>query len=96
MATYYANAHRGHRTAEGERYDPQALTAAHPWLPFGTRVRVRLVGTDRSVVVTITDRPGSQRCAIDLSYAAARELGIVRMGVAKVVLSPDRAGFGVR
>ena len=88
LATYYANDHSGHTMAAGGRYDPHALTAAHPWLPFGTRVRVHLVGTDRSVVVTITDRPGSRRCLIDLSHAAARELGIVRMGVAKVALSP--------
>ncbi|MDE2516722.1 MAG: hypothetical protein KGL12_11900 [Rhodospirillales bacterium] len=87
-ATYYAASHRGQRMATGLRYDPSALTAAHSWLPFGTRVRVRLVGTDRSVVVVITDRPGSTHSVIDLSYAAARALGILGRGTAEVSLSP--------
>lgn len=87
-ATYYAASHRGQRMATGLRYDPSALTAAHPWLPFGTRVRVRLIGTDRSVVVVITDRPGSTHSMIDLSYAAARALGILGRGTAEVALSP--------
>jgi len=78
----------GHATSDGGRYDGNALTAAHATLPFGTRVRVRLVDSDRSVVVTITDRPGTRRRIIDLSRGAAAALGILARGVAEVVLEP--------
>ena len=57
-----------------------ALTAAHPWLPFGTKVRVTLAGTSRTVIVTITDRLYSGRRVVDLSVAAARELGMINRG----------------
>jgi len=87
-ASYYGRAHQGRRTASGKRFDQKALTAAHPWLPFGTRVRVTLMGTGRSVVVEITDRLYSNRRVVDLSLAAARALGMVRQGVAMVSLSP--------
>ncbi len=88
LASYYGSRHQGRRTACGERFDQKALTAAHPWLPFGTKVRVTAVATGRSVVVTITDRLPSRRRAIDLSVAAARLLGIVRQGLAEVSLTP--------
>jgi rare lipoprotein A len=65
-----------------------ALTAAHAWLPFGTKVRVMLAGTGRSVIVTITDRLYSSRRVVDLSVAAARELGMIRRGIAEVNLVP--------
>jgi rare lipoprotein A len=87
-ASYYGYAHQGRRTADGSRFDLNELTAAHPWLPFGSKVSVTLQGTGRSVVVTITDRLYSARCVIDLSMAAARILGMVRQGVATVSLSP--------
>jgi rare lipoprotein A len=87
-ASYYGLAHRGARTADGSRFEPTALTAAHPWLPFGTLVRVTLDGTNRSVVVTITDRLYSARRIVDLSLAAAQLLGIVRQGIARVTLAP--------
>jgi len=86
-ASYYGKAHNGRRTASGERFDMEAMTAAHPWLPFGTKVRVTIQGTTRSVVVTITDRLPSRRRIIDLSQGAARELGILRQGVAEVTLT---------
>ncbi|HET6183799.1 MAG TPA: septal ring lytic transglycosylase RlpA family protein [Acetobacteraceae bacterium] len=76
------------RTASGARFDPEALTAAHPWLPFGTKVRVTVERTGRSVVVTITDRLGNSRRIIDLSVGAARRLGITRQGVVEVALNP--------
>jgi rare lipoprotein A len=87
-ASYYGRAHQGRRTASGGRFDENELTAAHPWLPFGSKVRVTLQGTGHSVVVTITDRLYSARRVIDLSMAAARLLGMVRQGVGTVSLSP--------
>jgi rare lipoprotein A len=87
-ASYYGRAHHGRRTASGERFDMNGLTAAHPWLPFGTRVRVTVAGTGRSVVVTITDRLYSHTRIVDLSQGAARLLGIIQQGLARVSLTP--------
>jgi rare lipoprotein A (peptidoglycan hydrolase) len=89
LASWYGG-HRWHggRTSSGSVYDQDALTAAHATLPLGTRVRVTLVGSGRNVVVTINDRPGTRRRIIDLSRAAARELGILERGVAMVTLTP--------
>jgi rare lipoprotein A len=87
VASYYGRAHNGRRTASGERFDQEEMTAAHPSLPFGTRLKVMAVSTGREVVVTITDRLPSRRRVIDLSLAAARSLGIVRQGTANVMLS---------
>ena len=87
IASYYAEAHHGRRTASGERYDMQALTAAHPTLPFGSRVRVTNLDNGRSVVVRINDRgPYVEKRVIDLSYAAARELRFIARGTARVRL----------
>jgi rare lipoprotein A len=87
MATFYASALAGHRTANGERYDPAALTAAHPVLPFGARVRVtRVDGDGSSVVVRINDRCAGGRKIIDLSQAAARRLRMTRAGIVRVRL----------
>jgi rare lipoprotein A len=77
-ASYYGPHYHGRRAASG----------AHPWLPFGTKVKVILAGTGRSVIVTITDRLYSSRRVVDLSVAAARELGMIHRGVAEVVLTP--------
>jgi hypothetical protein len=87
-ASFYGRAHQGRRTASGARFDENELTAAHPWLPFGTKVLVTVQGTGRAVIVTITDRLYSRRRVIDLSTAAARVLGIIRQGVATVSLGP--------
>lgn len=88
VASWYGGARwQGNRTASGARYDQNQLTAAHATLPIGTRVRVTLEGTDRSVVVLINDRPGTRRRIIDLSRSAAAELGILTQGVAVVTLS---------
>lgn len=87
-ASYYGAAHQGRRTADGSRFDQMALTAAHPWLPFGTKVKVTLASTRRTVIVTITDRlPPNQRI-VDLSYAAARQIGMVHQGLGEVTLLP--------
>jgi rare lipoprotein A len=87
-ASFYGKAHQGKLTASGSRFDANELTAAHPWLPFGTRVLVKVEGTGRAVIVTITDRLYSARRIIDLSREAAARLGIIRQGVALVTLTP--------
>jgi rare lipoprotein A len=75
-------------TANGERCDPNALTAAHPTLPFGTRVKVDNLDNGRSVVVRINDRgPFVGGRIIDLTRAAARSLDFVGAGTAKVRLT---------
>ena len=79
--------HYGYRskTANGEMMNPQAMTAAHKSLPFGTKVRVIDVNSRRAVVVRINDRgPFIKGRIIDLSTAAAQQLGIVDQGVAMV------------
>ena len=88
MASYYGDAHAGNRTASGERFDPDGMTAAHRSLPFGTRLRVTDPATGRSVVVRVNDRgPFHKSRILDLSEAAARELGIVRRGRALVEIA---------
>ena len=86
IASWYGARFHGRRTSNGERFDMNALTAAHPSLPFGTRVRVRNVANGREVVVRINDRPGVRHRIIDLSKAAAAALGFVKRGEARVVL----------
>jgi peptidoglycan lytic transglycosylase len=90
-ASYYGMRHRGMRTASGERYDPRALTAAHPSLPFDTRVEVTNLDNGRSVVVRVNDRgPFVPGRIIDLSLAAARAIGMVEDGTARVRVRPVR------
>jgi len=85
VASYYAQQHHGRRTASGERFDMNAMTAAHRTLPFGTRLRVTNARTGRSIVVRVNDRgPFTRGRGIDLSLAAARQLGMVQTGVARV------------
>ena len=85
IASYYGREHDGRRTASGEVFDMREMTAAHRTLPFGTRVRVTNLANGRQVTVRINDRgPFRRGRIIDLSYAAARKLGIVGRGVAKV------------
>jgi len=84
-ASWYGEEFARRPTASGERYDPSKLTGAHRTLPLGSRVRVTNLLNGRSVLVTINDRgPYMPRREIDLSYGAARVLGIVRRGVARV------------
>jgi peptidoglycan lytic transglycosylase len=87
-ASWYGQAHQGRLTASGERFDMNALTAAHRTLPFGTRVRVVNLNNDRQVDVRINDRgPTVSGRIIDLSYAAARALGAVGAGIIPVRVS---------
>jgi rare lipoprotein A len=84
-ASFYGHEFHHRRTSSGEVYDQDQLTAAHPSLPFGTRVRVTNLGNGRSVVLRINDRgPFGGRRVIDVSHRAARELGFVRAGIARV------------
>ncbi len=84
-ASWYGNSFKGLRTASGSIFNPQSLTAAHRTLGLGSQVKVTELRSGRSVVVRITDRgPYLPGRGIDLSYAAARQLGIVRQGVAQV------------
>ena len=84
-AAWYGARFQGRRTASGEPFDADALTAAHRTLPFGTRCRVTNAQNGRQVVVRITDRgPRSLNRVIDLSRAAAEALNFVRAGHARV------------
>jgi rare lipoprotein A len=88
IASYYSAKYHGRITSSGVRFDQTQLTAAHAWLPFGTKVRVTLARTGSSVIVTITDRLYSARRVVDLSRGAAQQLGILQQGVAEVSLAP--------
>src|SRR5207237_7377168 len=84
LASFYSE---GSQTASGEKFDAHELTAAHPTLPFGTRLRVTDVATGRSVTVRVNDRgPYVPGRVVDVSYSAADALGMVGRGVAKVKL----------
>lgn len=84
MASFYRH---GSRTASGEKFNPNELTAAHPSLPFGTKVRVTNVSTGKSVTVRVNDRgPFVRGRVIDVSHAAAQSIGMTGQGVAKVKL----------
>ncbi|GMN14365.1 septal ring lytic transglycosylase RlpA family protein [Altererythrobacter sp. MTPC7] len=87
IASYYGHRFHGRRTANGERFNMNAMTAAHKRLPFGSKVRVTNTGNGRSVIVRINDRgPFTPGRTIDLSRAAAQEIGLVQRGHGKVEL----------
>jgi rare lipoprotein A len=85
-ASYYADFFAGRKTASGERYDPDEMTAANRTLPLGTKVRIRRIDTGRSVVVRVNDRGpfGKRRRIFDLSKAAARQLDMLHVGKAEI------------
>ena len=88
VASYYGKRFHGRRTANGERFDMHALTAAHRTLPFGARVEVTNPSTGRSVVVRINDRgPFHGGRVIDVSRAAAEKLGLIARGHGTVQLA---------
>jgi rare lipoprotein A len=77
QASYYADSLHGKMTASGEPYDKNAMTAAHPSLPFGTRLKVTSLESGKSVEVTVNDRgPYANNRILDLSAAAAEKLGL--------------------
>ena len=85
-ASWY-DAH-GRFTANGERFHKDSLTCAHRTFPFGTRLRVKNIKNGREVIVRVTDRgPFGGKYCIDLSIAAARILGIIRLGFAEVEIT---------
>jgi len=84
-ASWYGQAFHGRKTASGERFNMKALTAAHRTLPLGSYVRVTVPFSKKSVVVRINDRgPFARGRVIDLSYAAAKVLGLQHVGTASV------------
>jgi rare lipoprotein A len=88
VASYYGNELAGHRTANGERFDPGQLTAAHRTLPMGSIVRVTNSANGRSVVVRINDRgPFHGGRIIDLSKSAASRIGLIARGSGRVDLA---------
>jgi rare lipoprotein A len=87
-ASYYSKDFRGRRTASGEVFNPNDLTCAHRYYPFGTLLKVYNPANGKSVVVKVTDRgPFVRSRIIDLSWRAAKELGIVSQGVAMVIVT---------
>mgnify|MGYP001074001016 CR=1 FL=1 len=85
VASYYADRFHGRKTASGVRYDKTALTAAHKSLPLGTKVRVTNLKNGETVEVEINDRgPHVKGRVVDLSKAAARELGMMNTGLVPV------------
>jgi rare lipoprotein A len=86
-ASWYGQAHEGRKTASGERFARSQLTAAHRSLPLGTKVRVTNLRTGQQVLVIINDRGphgGGKRRIIDLSEAAAKRVGLLAQGTARV------------
>lgn len=94
MASYYSNRLHGKRMSDGTRYHKDSLTCAHKRYPLGTMLKVTNIRNDKSVVVKVTDRCGSRRI-IDLSYAAAKEIGLIAMGVAMVRVEKYHQNKGV-
>ena len=83
-ATWYGWADWGNSTASGEKFNPNAMTCASPWLPFGTMLKVTLLENGRSVVVRVNDRGPFGGGVIDLTEGAAKVIGMVSMGVGNV------------
>jgi rare lipoprotein A len=91
IASWYGPGYHGKTTASGERFDQDALTAAHPYWAFGTRVKVTLLSTGRSAVVRINDRfPAYKGRIIDVSRGTARRIGLIGPGTGKVRLEVVR------
>lgn len=91
QASWYGAQHHGRKTASGERFNQNALTAAHRTLPFGTRVKVTNALNNKSVTVRINDRgPYSKGRIIDLSRAAASKIDMLKQGVVPVRLQVQR------
>jgi rare lipoprotein A len=93
-ASFYAESFEGKKTANGEEYDPEEFTAAHPSLPFGTLLLVKRKSSSRFVLVRVNDRgPFRGGRKIDLSRAAAAKLGILLRGVSPVdiFIIPERS-----
>lgn len=91
VANFYSDRFEGKKTASGELYDKNALTAAHKKLPYGTKVKVTNVANGKSVVVTVNDRMASSNSAvIDVTRRAAEDLGFIDAGRAKVTIEVQK------
>lgn len=85
IASWYGSELNGKRTASGERFDMYGMTCAHRSFAFGTRLRVTNPENNKSVIVTVNDRgPFVRGRDLDLSYGAAKKIGIIRQGVGRV------------
>lgn len=87
-ASWYAPGRGLHRTCSGETFTSTGLTAASPTLPVGTKIRVAMVNSGRSVIVRVNDCMPHGHRILDLSVAAAKELGLYDLGIAKVSVTP--------
>ena len=86
-ATFYSHKLKGKHTSNGGKYNPDSLTCAHRSLPFGTLLRVFNPVNNKEVIVRVTDRgPHRKNVLIDLSFSAAKQLDIVRQGIASVIV----------
>ena len=93
VASYYAEEFHGHTTSNGETFNKDDLTAAHQTLPFNTKVKVTNLENNKSVVVRINDRgPFKDNRIIDLSYEAAKQIGLLLHGSGKVRLEVIELG----
>lgn len=93
-ASYYADKFHGKKTSSGKIYHRDSLTCAHKTYPFGTLLEVKNPENGKSVIVEVTDRgPFSKNRIIDLSYAAAQQLGILNQGVVHVELQEWKWNF---
>ena len=99
LASFYGPAHAGKRTASGGRFDHRELTAAHPTLAFGTRLRVTNLSNGRAVTVEVTDRgPHVKKRIVDISLAAAQALHMQQKGITRVKVEAfrqDQPGGGL-
>ena len=96
-ASYYSNSLHGRRMSSGKVYHRDSLTCAHKTLPFGTKLRVTNPSNGKEVIVEVADRgPYAHNRVIDLSYAAARELGMIASGVkyVKIEILPEEGSDG--
>ena len=85
LASWYGIKFQGEKTASGRPFDMHEFTGAHKFLPFGTIVKVVNLRNGKEVIVNIIDRgPFSKKRIIDLSHAAAKSIGLVKKGIAKV------------
>ena len=97
VASYYSDEFHGRKTSNGETFDMHDLTAAHRTLPFNTKVKVTNLENSKSVVVRINDRgPFKDDRVIDLSFEAAKQIGLIANGTASVRLEILELGLDAR
>jgi rare lipoprotein A len=93
IASYYGKKFHGRPTSSGDIFDMYDMTAAHQTLPLGSQIQVTHLGNHRSVIVTVNDRgPFVEGRILDLSYGAAKKLGMIEEGIAEVRIDVFRFG----